>query len=120
MHYLSSQITGPLSSPEYMSHLPKAGEYRALAPGSQPLRARVPAAEDDRVYNIKYFSEWQSPVLWDVFLDFEMHIGHKYYSFDAAASKEALQSLAEAPTPGKKWSKPFKPILEEDNNGYTL
>lgn len=39
MHYLSSQITGPLSSPEYLSHLPKAGEYRALAPGY--VRARL-------------------------------------------------------------------------------
>ena len=39
VHSLSSQITGPLSSPEYLSHLPKAGEYRALAPGY--VRARL-------------------------------------------------------------------------------
>lgn len=152
----------------------------------------MPAAEDDRVYNIKYFSEWQSPVLWDVFLDFEMHIGVRCVrgrsrtylprptssqlaipgartslaarsststtpltprrarrrfrwalevgqvllnfrrgpvpcwstSGSCAALKtsktraQRSQSLAEAPTPGKKWSKPFKPILEEDNNGY--
>lgn len=32
-----------------------------------------------------------------------------------------LQGLQEAPTPGKRWSGgPFKPILEEDNNGYVL
>lgn len=27
------QVTGPLSSPEYASHLPRAGEYRERAPG---------------------------------------------------------------------------------------
>ena len=26
------QFTGPASSPEYMSHLPRAGEYRVKAP----------------------------------------------------------------------------------------
>jgi hypothetical protein len=27
------QITGPASSPEYLSHLPRATEYRAVSPG---------------------------------------------------------------------------------------
>jgi hypothetical protein len=32
-------------------------EYRRFAPASPPVRAAVPAAEPERVYDIKYFSE---------------------------------------------------------------
>jgi hypothetical protein len=30
---VSLQYTGPVSSPEYLSHLPKSTEYRKIAPG---------------------------------------------------------------------------------------
>ncbi|KAL6767122.1 NUOA7 [Auxenochlorella protothecoides x Auxenochlorella symbiontica] len=108
-------VTGPLSSPEYASHLPRAGEYRERAPGSQGVRAMVPAAETNRVYDIKYFTRDAR----------RAHlpggtIKYEYYDFSPAEKVEALEALETAPTPGKKWQRPFKPILEEDNNGYTM
>eukprot|EP00887_Chlorella_sp_A99_P006106 scaffold22.g6106.t1 len=40
-----------------MSHLPKAVDYRRFGPASAPIRPAVPQAEEDKVYNIKYYSE---------------------------------------------------------------
>lgn len=46
------------------------------------------------------------------------------YGYDVTAKDEALDALPTAPTPNTqwphhKWGK-FRPILDQDNNGYTL
>lgn len=50
------EITGPCSDPEYLDAVPNALEYRAFSPATAPLRARVPQAEPEHVYDIKYYT----------------------------------------------------------------
>ncbi|KAL0036150.1 hypothetical protein WJX79_006007 [Trebouxia sp. C0005] len=50
------EATGVASSAEFRDYLPKAGEYRVHAPGSQPVRPMIPQAREELVYDIKYYS----------------------------------------------------------------
>ncbi|GLJ05167.1 hypothetical protein SUGI_0012540 [Cryptomeria japonica] len=50
------EITGPCSSPEYVEGLPNALEYRPFAPATAPVLPRIPNSEEDRVFNITYFT----------------------------------------------------------------
>ncbi|GAB4819643.1 hypothetical protein N2152v2_006689 [Parachlorella kessleri] len=108
-------FTGPVSTPEYLNHLPVATEYRKHAPGSQPLRAVVPQAEPDRIYDIKYFVRDTRRA--------EGPGGTKVlarYQLDPKVKDEALEATP-VPTPNKthRWTKP-RSILDHDNNGYTV
>lgn len=110
------RYTGPLSSPEFLNHLPKATEYRAVAPASQALRPSVPQAENDRIYDIKYYVRDSR----------RAHlpggsIKMVRAQYDTTAKDEALEAMEVPPTHNKthRWSKP-RSILEQDNNGYTL
>ncbi|PRW56712.1 hypothetical protein C2E21_4424 [Chlorella sorokiniana] len=108
--------TGPLSSPEYLNHLPRATEYRRIAPVSQPLRASIPQSETDRVYDIKYYvRDSRRAHLPGGSIKLERG------QLDVHAKIDALEALPAGATPNQpaKW-KPFRPILENDNNGYTL
>lgn len=49
------EVTGPVSTAEYMDPLPLAQDYRVNAPASQPRRAIVPHAEPEHVFDIKYY-----------------------------------------------------------------
>lgn len=49
------QITGPVSTAEYLDPLPDASDYRVHAPATQPQRAIVPHAEPEHVFDIKYY-----------------------------------------------------------------
>jgi len=53
------KITGPCASPEYLSSLPKATEYRVFCPATVPQKAIVPTANPDTVFDIKYFTRDQ-------------------------------------------------------------
>ncbi|XP_055806282.1 uncharacterized protein LOC129874919 isoform X2 [Solanum dulcamara] len=53
------EITGPQSSPEYVSALPKATEYRVFSPATAQAQAIIPSSNPDTVYDIKYFSRDQ-------------------------------------------------------------
>ncbi|KAL4858640.1 E3 ubiquitin-protein ligase hel2 [Chlorella vulgaris] len=110
------KYTGPVSGPEYMDHLPKAVNYRAVAPASQPIRAAVPQSEDAYVYDIKYYvRDTRRAHLPGGTIKMEQG------KYDVAAKDEALEALDTSPTPNKphKWPV-LRPILEQDNNGYTF
>nr|GMC65981.1 Villin-1 like [Ipomoea batatas] len=51
--------TGPQTSPEYLSAVPKATEYRVFCPATVPDKAIVPTSDPETVYDIKYFSRDQ-------------------------------------------------------------
>ncbi|XP_043707582.1 uncharacterized protein LOC122656941 [Telopea speciosissima] len=53
------EITGPCASPEYKLAVPDALEYRIYCPASEPLKAIVPTANPETVYDIKYYSRDQ-------------------------------------------------------------
>ncbi|MCD9639711.1 hypothetical protein HAX54_024417 [Datura stramonium] len=53
------EITGPQSSPEYVSALPKATEYRVFSPAAAQAKAIIPTSNPETVYDIKYFSRDQ-------------------------------------------------------------
>ncbi|XP_069146263.1 uncharacterized protein [Solanum lycopersicum] len=53
------EITGPQSSPEYVSAVPKATEYRVTCPATAQAQAIIPTSNPDTVYDIKYFSRDQ-------------------------------------------------------------
>lgn len=108
--------TGPVSGPEYQSHLPVSTEFRKFGPASAPIRASVPHAELDRIYNIKYFVRDTRRA--------EQPGGTKTlarYKYDTSTKEEALEATPAPPTPNQtyRWSKP-RSILDQDNNGYTL
>ncbi|PSC72489.1 hypothetical protein C2E20_4316 [Micractinium conductrix] len=110
------RYTGPVSGPEYLSHLPRAVDYRGIAPASQPLRPAVPQSEDDRVYDIKYYVRDHR----------RAHLPGGSIklakgAYEVAAKDEALEALQTPPTPNKPyvWGK-FRSILEQDNAGYTV
>ncbi|CAO2166490.1 unnamed protein product, partial [Urochloa humidicola] len=53
------EITGPCASPEYLSALPGALEYRVKCPATvrdDRDRAIVPTSDPETVYDIKYFT----------------------------------------------------------------
>mmetsp|Transcript_27381 Transcript_27381/g.52141 ORF Transcript_27381/g.52141 Transcript_27381/m.52141 type:complete len:172 (+) Transcript_27381:50-565(+) len=49
------KITGPASTSEYKTHLPRADQYRALLPGEPQQQLAVPWADSDKIYDIKYY-----------------------------------------------------------------
>lgn len=49
------EITGIASTPDYLDYLPKAGEYRKFAPGSQPVKAIIPHDVPQHIFDTKYF-----------------------------------------------------------------
>ncbi|CAN4090634.1 unnamed protein product [Withania somnifera] len=53
------EITGPQSSSEYVSAIPKATEYRILCPATAQAKAIIPTSSPETVYDIKYFSRDQ-------------------------------------------------------------
>lgn len=108
--------TGPVSTPEYLQHLPRATEYRRVAPQSQPIRAMVPQAELDRVYDIKYYvRDTRKAYLPGGTM--KMVRGE----YDVKAKDEVLEAMEVSPTQGKthRWGK-WRHILDHDNNGYTV
>lgn len=110
------KYTGPASSPEYMSHLPKAVDYRRFGPASAPIRPAVPQAEEDKVYNIKYYTRDSRR---DVYPGGPRKL--ERYAFEVRGKEEGAEAAEVPPTPAQphKWSK-FRPYLDNDNQGYTL
>eukprot|EP00890_Picochlorum_soloecismus_P004619 jgi/Picsp_1/5158/NSC_02521-R1_protein len=106
------QITGPSSSPEYMSHLPKATEYRATSPGSFPTPASVPFAENDRIYDIKYYTRDTRRA---GLPGGSRHLVKKELNVGEAPERQ----MPATPGTPHKWSKPIS-ILDTENNGYTV
>ncbi|KAF3649614.1 putative protein isoform X1 [Capsicum chacoense] len=53
------EITGPQSSPEYVSALPKATEYRVFSPATAQAKAIIPTSNHETVYDIQYYSRDQ-------------------------------------------------------------
>lgn len=53
------EFTGPQTSPEYRSAVPKATEYRIPSPATFPIKACVPTSNPETVFDIKYFSRDQ-------------------------------------------------------------
>jgi len=48
-------MTGAWSAPDHQHFLWDGTHYRAISPGSQPIKARVPHDPPQLVYDIKYF-----------------------------------------------------------------
>lgn len=110
------QFTGPLSSPEYLSHLPKAVDYRKHAPGTPPVKAFIPNAEDDRIYDIKYYvrDTRRAHLPGGTITIQSCHVDPK--------EPGPIETSDVPPTPGTpyKWKGKYRPLLDNDNNGYTL
>ncbi|KAK9819806.1 hypothetical protein WJX72_002645 [[Myrmecia] bisecta] len=110
--------TGVASSPEFLSHLPVATEYRVHSPGSQPVRPAVPQAETKLVYDIKYYTRDTRRAGQLVGGTNKLHMVTRQY--DVTAKDPALEGSELPPTLGKpyKWGKRTH-LLDFENNGYT-
>ncbi|MCD9558602.1 hypothetical protein HAX54_016047 [Datura stramonium] len=53
------EFTGPQTSPEYLSSVPKATEYRLFCPATAQAQAIVPTSNPETVFDIKYYSRDQ-------------------------------------------------------------
>lgn len=101
-------ITGPVSSPDYLSHLSRAPEFRGVAPTSVPTRASVPYAEPDRVYDIKYFTRDMRRS------DLNTKVTRRTWANDGAAgAKDASRTGGVY-----RWGQ-YKSILDVENDGFT-
>lgn len=111
------KITGVASSSEFKHYLDDAPDYRSRAPGSQPIRAIVPHADEDRIYNIKYFDRDTRREGMLVGGTNKTHLVTKEMQL-VEVTRDPIEGLP--PRPGKpyKWGKPI-PYLEFENNGYT-
>lgn len=94
-----------------------APDYRSHAPGSQPVRAIVPHALEDRIYNIKYYDRDTRREGMLVGGGNKTHLVTKEIH-PVEPTRDPIDGLP--PRPGKthKWNKPI-PYLEFENNGYT-
>lgn len=83
------KITGPLASPEFLESVVTAGSYRPIAPASQTVKAIIPHAEPENIYNIAYFKR-----------DHRVKGEHIIKTIDPKSwsAEEAAQELP--PTPG--------------------
>lgn len=103
------QVTGPVSSPEYMTHLPKAAEYRKHGPASAPEKVMVPHAEDENVYNIRYYTRDAR----------RESVRTTRREFDPASEKfNGWEAMEAEQKKIRKFTR--RSILDVDNNGYTL
>ncbi|KAJ4831843.1 hypothetical protein Tsubulata_017507 [Turnera subulata] len=50
------EITGPCASPEYLSAVPGATEYRPECPATTKVKPVVPTSDPETVYDIKYYT----------------------------------------------------------------
>ncbi|CAL5222811.1 g5230 [Coccomyxa viridis] len=112
------KMVGVVSSPEFQTHLPKATEYRVVAPASQKLRPSVPAAETDRIYDIRYWirDDRRSGQL--VNGTNKKHM----VSYTVDMSENSPMSPDEPPpTLGAphKWKRKNVSLLDNDAGGYT-
>lgn len=115
------EATGVASSAEFRDYLPKAGEYRVHAPGSQPVRPMIPQAREELVYDIKYYSR-------DTRREGMLVGGTNKkktvrYELDVTARDDTPTPVADL-TPGRPWRPSTgwnkrKNLLDYDNNGYT-
>ncbi|XP_009792503.1 uncharacterized protein [Nicotiana sylvestris] len=53
------EFTGPQTSPEYLSAVPKATDYRLFCPATAQAKAIVPTSNPETVFDIKYYSRDQ-------------------------------------------------------------
>jgi len=101
-------ITGPVSSPDYLSHLSRAPEFRGVAPTSVPTRASVPYAEPDRVYDIKYFTRDMRRS------ELNTKVTRRAWTNEGAAgAKDASRTGGVY-----RWGQ-YKSILDVENDGFT-
>ena len=98
-----------MSSPDYASHLSRAPEFRGIAPTSFPVRASVPYAEPDRVYDIKYFTRDERRS------ELNTKVTRRAWTADggASAAKDASRTGGVY-----KWGE-YKSILDVENDGFT-
>mmetsp|Transcript_10705 Transcript_10705/g.29723 ORF Transcript_10705/g.29723 Transcript_10705/m.29723 type:complete len:123 (+) Transcript_10705:1765-2133(+) len=104
-------ITGPVSSPDYVSHLARAPEFRGIAPSSFPVRASVPYAEPDRVYDIKYYTRDMRRS------ELNTRVTRRTWTNEEAAGA-VVASDASRPGGVYKWGE-YKSILDVENDGFT-
>jgi hypothetical protein len=105
----SLQVTGPASSPEYMTHIPKASEYRKHGPASVPEKVMIPHAEDENIYNIRYYTRDSR----------RESVKTTTRQFDPKAERfNAWEEIEAAQKKVRKFTR--RSILDVDNNGYTL
>ena len=108
---LCRAITGPVSSPDYVSHLARAPEFRGIAPSSFPVRASVPYAEPDRVYDIKYYTRDMRRS------ELNTRVTRRTWTNEEAAG--AVVAIDASRTGGVyKWGE-YKSILDVENDGFT-
>eukprot|EP00891_Asterochloris_glomerata_P002527 jgi/Astpho2/2527/Aster-x0540 len=113
------EVTGVASSLEYRSHLVQPGTWRKHAPGSPPVIPRIPQAETDKIYDIKYYTR-------DTRRE-KMVVGgtNKKHDVTYKIDPHAPQEFSAADlVPGKTWRPSTgyrlrKDLLDYDNNGYT-
>ena len=104
-------ITGPVSSPDYLSHLARAPEFRGVAPTSFPVRASVPYAEPDRVYDTKYYTRDMRRS------ELNTRVARRTWTNEGAGGAVAARDASR--TGGVyKWGE-YKSILDVENDGFT-
>ena len=111
------QVTGVASSPEFASYIPPATEYRRHAPGSQPIKAVVPQARPERIYDIKYWPRDERRAGQLVGGTNRRHVEEVKYDVTAADEKFDAAPVFAVGKP-HRWGKKV-PLLEYPNNGYT-
>jgi len=110
------RITGVASDAEFKDYLPAAGDFRAVAPMSQTVRAVIPHADPNLVYDIKYYTRDPRRRQQVVGGTNQTEI----VSMKLDVSQPAQRPEGLPPTPGNrhKFSKPIG-YLEVANSGYT-
>jgi len=111
------QVTGVASSPEFASYIPPATEYRKHAPGSQPIKAVVPHARPERIYDIKYWPRDARRAGQVVGGTNKRHVEESRYDVTAADEKFDAAPVFAVGKP-HRWGKKV-PLLDYPNNGYT-
>lgn len=110
------RITGVASDPEFQPYLPVASDYRTHSPMSQPVRAVVPHADPNLVYDIKYYprdGRRRQQVVGGI-------NATELVTTKIDVTSPAVRSEGLPPLPGVKhrFSKPIG-YLEVANSGYT-
>lgn len=111
------KITGVASTAEFRDYMPLAGEMRKHAPASQPVRAMVPQAETDRIYDIRYSNRDSRREHMLVGGTNKVTIAQQSILVPTPTSTP-VDGVPALPGVRHRWGK-NKALLDYDNNGYT-
>ena len=119
------KITGPASGAEWKEVPIGATEYRVTAPANQPSTVRIPHAEPERIYDVRYHTR-DTRRKYEPVLHGDVYATTEYTPENIMQNMEALVSLKDgAFTPGARHGiqdlKGYEEvsILEQTNGGYT-